>query len=373
MRGMLEKRSSRERLMRVLILGEYGDRPEAALVEGLARRGFSITAVYRPGNLMYRSLERAGLDPIPLVPRAKLDLRAVRRVRELITSRPFDIMHVFTSRMLFIGLLASRDCRRLKRVLHRGTVYEPRRWRPFDRVAFFNPAIHSFICIARAVTDALLRSGIPEQKVRTIYKAHDAGWYGEPATDIRSQWQIPPGRFIVGTVANVRPVKGIDTLARAVASLADMGLDVHAVVVGKDPGGRLGKLVSRLGLSGRFTCTGYREDVLRIVPGFDCFVMPSLSREGLCKAVMEAVLMDVPVIASRAGGLPEQITHDSTGLLFESGDSDALAGAVLRLAGDVGLRSRLAAAAREHVQREMTVDKMVHLTAKLYEDLANGD
>ncbi len=99
--------------MRVLILGEYGDRPEAALVEGLGRRGLSITAVYRPGNLMYRSLERAGLDPVPLVPRAKLDLRAVRRVRELITAQPFDIMHVFTSRMLFIGLLASRDCRRL--------------------------------------------------------------------------------------------------------------------------------------------------------------------------------------------------------------------------------------------------------------------
>ncbi len=359
-------------MIRVLIVGEYGDRPEAALLKGLKEQGFAVTPVYRPGNLMFRSLEEAGLDPIPLAPRSKLDMRAVRCVREILSGGKFDIMHAFTSRMLCVGLLASRGQDGLRRVWHRGTVYYPKRRRFLDRVTFFNPDLHCVIGIAHAVSDALVKAGVPSGKVHTIYKGHSPEWYREGAADIRGEWGIPAERFIVGTVANVRPVKGIEFLARAVSQLCGEGTDAHLVVVGRDPKLRLSSLVRSLGIADRVTFCGYRDDILRIVPGFDCFVMPSLAGEGLCKAVIEAIHMGVPVIASSAGGLPELVRDGVTGLLVSPGDAGVIAEGIRRLAGDSCLAARLTSSARDLVAREMSVENMVKRTSALYEELADS-
>ena len=100
---------------------------------------------------------------------------------------------------------------------------------------------------------------------------------------------------------------------------------------------------ARLGLGDRFALLGHRDDAIRLLAGADLFVLAS-GHEGLPVAVMEALALGVPVVATRVGGLPEVVTDGVDGLLVPPGDPAALAAAIRR-ASRPDERARLAAGA----------------------------
>lgn len=102
----------------------------------------------------------------------------------------------------------------------------------------------------------------------------------------------------------------------------------------------------------------------------ECFVMPSLS-EGMPMALLEAMAYGMAIVATRAGGIPELVEDDVTGLLVEPGDPEPLAAALTRLATDPDLRHRLAAAARERA-RALEPDEVATHIARLYDSLLAG-
>ena len=115
--------------------------------------------------------------------------------------------------------------------------------------------------------------------------------------------------------------------------------------------------------------TGQRADVARLLGALDIFVLPSL-REALPIAVMEAMAMGLPVVATRVGGIPEVVEDGMTGCLVPPGDEAALAAALGRLVADPALAARLGAAGRARVQAQFTVEQMVRRVEHLYDELA---
>jgi glycosyltransferase involved in cell wall biosynthesis len=91
--------------------------------------------------------------------------------------------------------------------------------------------------------------------------------------------------------------------------------------------------------------------------------------EGFCNSVLEAFAVGVPVVATNAGGLPEMVLHEETGLLTPVQDPPALGAAMARLMMDISLAGRVAAAGRRLVEAEYTVEKMVERTREAYEAL----
>lgn len=166
---------------------------------------------------------------------------------------------------------------------------------------------------------------------------------------------------------NLVPMKGFDVLLRAVAVLASRGAHVRARILGEGPARRsLESLARESGVRDRVEMPGYFQHsaLADHLAEAALFVMPSIvtpqgRRDGIPTVVVEAWLSRTPVVASLVGGMAEVIVDGKTGLVFPSGDADALADRIARLLDDAGLWKRLSdegcRAAREWFSPERNV------------------
>ena len=163
--------------------------------------------------------------------------------------------------------------------------------------------------------------------------------------DVRHELGVDDATVLVGTVANYHPKKDWPNLLRSARAVADRGLPVRFCSVGQGPlQAEVEALHAELGLDGTVILTGFRPDAVDLMAACDVFAMSSLW-EGLPVAVMEALALGLPIVATSVGGLAETFTDGVDALLVPSGDSSALADAIERVATDAALRDRLAAAA----------------------------
>jgi glycosyltransferase involved in cell wall biosynthesis len=127
-------------------------------------------------------------------------------------------------------------------------------------------------------------------------------------------------------------------------------------------------MVAELGLSRRVTFTGYREDRMAFLKGFDVFVLPSRS-EGIPRCLMESMAAGIPVVASDIPGCRNLIDGSSTGLLFPAGDEVALQSRISELADSAERRSSIIDRARRFVESRFSCERMAEEYASFYEKL----
>jgi glycosyltransferase involved in cell wall biosynthesis len=116
---------------------------------------------------------------------------------------------------------------------------------------------------------------------------------------------------------------------------------------------------------------GYRQDIPGLLGIMDMVVMPSL-RESFGLVAIEAMAMEVPVIASRIGGLEEVVEHERTGVLVAPGDAVVLADHIQQLKGDPGMRKKMGKAGRQRVEARFGLDSTIRRTEDLYLDLLSS-
>ena len=176
-------------------------------------------------------------------------------------------------------------------------------------------------------------------------------------------------------VGRLVSVKGQALLLEAAALLAQRGLDYCLTIVGDGPlGNALRERTRELGIEGSVEFTGSvgQDDIATLYRDADLFCLPSL-REGVPVVLMEAMASGVPVIASRIMGIPELVEDGVTGLLVPPGRADALADAIMRLAGDRELCDRLARAARGRISSDYELHGCARQMASLLADVAAVD
>jgi glycosyltransferase involved in cell wall biosynthesis len=121
------------------------------------------------------------------------------------------------------------------------------------------------------------------------------------------------------------------------------------------------------GLNGTIVFAGFREDALRVASAFDVFALAS-TYEGLSIALLETMALGKPAVVTRVGGLPEVVDDGVTGLLVPSGSPESLAGAIVRLLKDPGLRDRLGEAGRVRAET-FDIRLAVRRTEEVYGEL----
>jgi glycosyltransferase involved in cell wall biosynthesis len=163
----------------------------------------------------------------------------------------------------------------------------------------------------------------------------------------RRELGIHDDEVLVGTVANFRAQKGYQYLLEAARLIAEKRLPVRFVAVGQ---GLLEREIAAIHrskrLGDRFLILGYREDAGRILAACDIFALSSLF-EGIPLALMEALVLGLPVVATAVGGIPEAVTQGREGLLVPPGRPDLLAAAIQTLVAQPDVRQRMGLAARE--------------------------
>jgi glycosyltransferase involved in cell wall biosynthesis len=182
----------------------------------------------------------------------------------------------------------------------------------------------------------------------------------------RHSWGVPPGTFLIGTVARLTPVKNHAMVLRALQRLDE---NVHLVLIGAGPSRRsLEDLARELHVDRRVHFTGQLVEAENLHQFFDVSVLCSRS-EGFPNAVIEALAAGCPVVATPVGGIPEIIIDRQTGLLVPVDQHDALAASLQELHRDAALRQRLSEAGPTRARGKYHQTQVIARLEALYQDL----
>jgi glycosyltransferase involved in cell wall biosynthesis len=220
--------------------------------------------------------------------------------------------------------------------------------------------------------DVSQREHIAPERIRVIYNGVEIP-PPMPAAEreaIRAGWGFGPDTVIVGSVANYKPRKGLETMLRVAAKLHQQVPELRMVLIGEGPERpQLERMIAELGLSEVVRLHGREPDARRLYGAFDMVAHASES-EGLPNVLLEAAAAGRAIVATAAGGSSEVVLAGESGLIVPVGDEDGFAREMLRLVRDPALRERLGAAARERAATVFGMDRFVAQTAALYEELA---
>jgi glycosyltransferase involved in cell wall biosynthesis len=168
---------------------------------------------------------------------------------------------------------------------------------------------------------------------------------GEHRAEQRRLLGLTEDDIVIGTVANLRATKGYPDLLTAARAVVDRVPNVRFLAVGRGPlEGELRKRHRELGLGDHFTFLGFRPDAVQVMSAFDVFCLAS-HHEGLPIALMEALALGLPVVATDVGGIAEVVTDGHDAVLVPPAQPHRLADALTALALDPDRRSEMRTAA----------------------------
>jgi N-acetyl-alpha-D-glucosaminyl L-malate synthase BshA len=190
------------------------------------------------------------------------------------------------------------------------------------------------------------------------------------ATSLRKRL-IREGEKAVIHVSNFRPVKRTTVVVEIFARIR-AAMPARLLMVGGGPDRDRAEAVARgLGLSDEVDFLGEQEQVMPLLSASDLFLLPS-SQESFGLAALEAMACEVPVVASRVGGLPEVIEHGRTGFLLPPDDFDAMSEAAIAILSDEPARRKMGAAAAEMVRERFGADRIVTMYERFYEEMLSA-
>lgn len=211
------------------------------------------------------------------------------------------------------------------------------------------------------------REWVPGEKISVIYNGCAARLeQGEQVADLTKRYGIPDSAPLIGIVANLRPIKRIDTLLAAFALIGNRFPKARLMIIGDDgPSqqgrsmrGELESLAGQLGVSRRVIFTGRLDDPAPLINQFTVAVLCSES-EGFSNSIIEYMQAGRPIVCTDIGGNPELIQDGYNGFLVPVRDANALADRLLRLLSDRNLACRLGETARDAVLNHYTPTRMV--------------
>jgi glycosyltransferase involved in cell wall biosynthesis len=357
--------------IRSLCITEGGDRPTIEMFIGMHRAGVEVTVTCPPDHPNRQLLVDAGVPTIPLQLQHNFNKADIATLREELVRGRYHVLHTFNSKAVTNGL---RACKGLpvKVVCYRGIVGNLSFLDPMSWMRYLNPRIDRIICVCEAIRQwflhmqpAFLR--MPAERPVTIYKGHKLEWYAAEPADL-GQFGIPEDAFVIGCTAAYRPRKGIEYLVDALGMLpAD--IPAYLLLIGRMDDRRLTKKINASGVADRIHRVGHRSDAPAVTAACDVFSLPSTKREGLARAIIEAMAYRVPPVVTDCGGSPELVVDGECGFVVPIKDARALADAFETLYRDPGLRRRMGEAARERIGTHFRNEDTVRKTIALYEEL----
>jgi glycosyltransferase involved in cell wall biosynthesis len=235
----------------------------------------------------------------------------------------------------------------------------------------YNRSVAAVVAISEEVRRRLLDAGVRSERVAVIRSGVEppAGLPGAAGRAAARARLGVDGELVIGIVAALERRKGHDVLLRALATLDGAPRWRCLVCGGGSQHEALQRLAADLGIAARVRFMGEQPQVADVLAALDVFVMPS-RHEGLGVAVLEAMAMSLPVIASAVGGIPEAVKPRETGLLVPPDDPAALAAALNELLLDVEKAKRMGVAGRERVLAEFSMEEMASRYERLYDDVS---
>ncbi|WP_347258387.1 glycosyltransferase [Methylocaldum sp.] len=340
-----------------------GARQVAYLLNGLSRFPGEHVLVCSEGAEIVGAIQNPAVEIRPLPFRGDSDLGFIGRLRRLIRNEKPDVLHIHSRRGDLLAALAGR----LENIpmIHSRRVDNPPRWVD-TRIKF--PLFETIVTISEGIREVLIEAGVPAERVVCVPSAVDTERY-RPECDkawFRSEFGLAEGETAIGMIAQLIGRKGHEVLFDALPVVLARHPQTRVLLFGQGPvEAELRTSARARGLDDTVIFAGYRTDMARVIPCLDLVVHPAWM-EGLGVSLLEAAASGVPIVATRAGGIPEIVKDGINGRLIEPGDSASLASAIVELLDDPTRRRELGQAGRRLVLERFSVEAMVEGNYRIY-------
>lgn len=372
-----------------------GDRKKIFwLIKGLGRGGAETLLVlalpyldrktfdYQVGYLLpwkdelVPPLEKAGLPVFCLGQTYHADLRVIFRLARLLKEQQVDLLHIHLPYSGFVGRIAGRLAGVKHMVYTEHNVLEQYRYLSclINKLTYFMNDL--VIAVSDEVRASVLANYRPfkQPEIITVHNGIDVErvdriHHSATADDVKGELGVPRDYLIVGNVAHLYPRKGHEDLLEAAKTVLTANPKVAFVIVGRGAlDSQLKEKARRLGIEDNVIFTGFRTDVHSLMTTFDIFVLPSIY-EGLPVALLEAMALGRPVVATGVGGIPEVVRDGVEGFLVEPRNPRVLADKILDLLRSSQLRENMSQKAIARIEESFSIEAMVQKLEALYRKL----
>jgi glycosyltransferase involved in cell wall biosynthesis len=328
----------------------------------------SIAASFvRPGqsNAFLDQTAALGIEHAGIADRYKFDWRIPKLLRALCRDRGVDLIVTHEYKSAVYAYLARRKLALPQVCYFHGWTREDFRVRLYNALdRFVLRRADRVVTVSNSSARILTDHGVPHDRISVVYNAISI------APDAPPPERRPNPVPVIGVAGRLSHEKGIHDFLLALAQVRSRSnRKFTAQIFGSGPDElRLKRMATELHLNDCVSFEGFRSDLDLIYPRLDLLVLPSLS-EGHPVVILEAWKSGLGIVATRAGGIPEVVEHEKTGLLTEVGNPELLGRAIERALEDIPYMNKLGRAGFDKVRSTFNVQYQAEQLEKIYRSI----
>ena len=361
-----------------------GGGPDKTILAGAARsdrRRFLVTVCYvrDARDRMFtidRSAASLGVDYVEIIERHSLDPSIWWKLRRLVAERQIDIVHAHDHKTDALTWALGKRARIIPMSTAHGfsgsTVSERLYYAVEKRLLARFPRV---IAVSSPIKAELARTGSRPECITVVNNGIDHRFFTRDASarsSTRTRLGLSGEAIVLGSVGRLEIEKRFDLLIDAFAAFHARHSSAALVIAGEGQlRTSLERQINRLGLAHCCRLIGQHSDIIRLHSAFDIYVQAS-EREGTPNAVLEAMALETPIVATNVGGTTELVAHSVHGLIVPPHSTSALDAALETLVSDWPAARIRAQAARARVEEELSFDRRMEKVEGIYEDLMAG-
>ena len=332
---------------------------------GMNARGHHTILICPAESNIFREGKKRGLETYAL-PVAKKRLRGALALRKWLGKHTVDVINTHSSTDSWLAAVACQTLSKAPPIVRTRHVSAPINNKHSTRW-LYQTATRFIVTTGERLKETLVRdNGFDASRIESVTTGIDTRRFvpGDKQA-ARRQLGLPEHGPVIGIAATLRSWKGHRYLLNAFAALADQA--AHLVIVGHGPQHEaLQQQIVQLGLQQRVTMPGNQDNVVPWLQALDIFALPSYANEGVPQAMLQAMLVGLPIITTPVGSITEAIEHQANGLIVAPENSAALQAALERLLAAPDYARQLGDAARQTALARYSMDAMLDKMERIF-------
>ncbi|MGQ0811857.1 MAG: glycosyltransferase [Nitrospiraceae bacterium] len=339
--------------------------------EGLLKRGHDLRLILEPGSPICDMARQKGL-PVDLVPmRHSQYPAAIRSYRALMARHRPAILQLNSSRDSWIGGLAARLVTPRPKVIRVRHISTPLNRNLTTRLLYRGLVDLVIVTGGERTRRAMIeRDGLPAARVAAFPIGLDVDYFrpAPPDPDLRRELGLPDAHHLVGLISYLRTYKGHEYFIGAARRVLAQRRDVTFLIIGEGPEQvAIKRMIQSSGAAPHVRMLGFRSDLLNVFRSLDLFVIPSVEGDTIPQVLMQALAMEVPVVSTTVGSIPDVILDGETGFVVPPRNAELLADRIQRLLDDAVLRKQMGSRGRALVGASYSIDRMLDELEKVHQ------
>ncbi|MDA3907400.1 MAG: glycosyltransferase family 4 protein [Bacteroidales bacterium] len=338
------------------------------LAKGLSAKGHQVTIACKADSLYHRLLKDTEIKIEALPFRSKWDRESMMMIRDIVLRDKIEIINAQASFDRYLSIFARWIYKLPVKLVH------TRRQMPLSigglQSWFYTKGTDQIIAVSHGVKDALVSKGTPENHITVIYNGTPAEKYNSidenQVKQLRIKYNIPQSSRVIGCISRLKKhiqlVKALTLIDTPVTAFF-LGFTAEQLGLEAVENARKKHSLHFLGMVDP-------SEVLAYYKIFNVYVLPSTT-EGLSQAILEAMYMGLPVVATRAGGNPNIVKEMENGLLFEDGNSEELAQKIEIILSNPTLANTLSEGSKHTAQHTFSIERTIENYISYFTKLRN--